>query len=88
MQRDYVSEEGIACVLDQMMIDKSYQGRGYGKKALKMWISGIQNEDKYSHIKLCYIKGDSIAEKLYRGVGFVRKCKDDDGNELVMVYEL
>ncbi|HLR20599.1 MAG TPA: hypothetical protein VK087_01205 [Tissierellaceae bacterium] len=55
---------------------------------MKQWMSMIRNEKRYDQIMLCYIKDDVIAEKLYQGIGFIRKPEEDDGDELVMVYEL
>ena len=88
MQRDLKDGDDLICILDQFMIDKNYQGQGYGKESMELWLSMIKNEKEYSAIELSYIEGDYIAEKLYGGLGFVRKLEDDDGDELVMRYEL
>lgn len=88
MQRDYQSNGDMICILDQIMIDKNYQGQGYGKAAMRRWIDKIKGEKSYSLIKLCYIEGDIIAEKLYKDIGFIRKFEEDDGDELVMIYKL
>jgi len=88
MQRDLKDENNLICILDQFMIDKNYQGQGYGKVAMELWLSMIRKKGQYSAIELCYIENDYIAEKLYNSLGFRRKSEDDDGHELVMRYEL
>lgn len=88
MQRDFFNNGNIICILDQVMIDKSYQGKGYGKTAIKQWISKIKHENRYDLIMLCYEEGNKIAEKMYKSLGFVREPEEDDEGELVMVYRL
>ena len=39
MQRDFKDENNLICILDQFMIDKNYQGQGYGKVSMELWMS-------------------------------------------------
>lgn len=88
MERDY-SEDSISyCVLDQLMIDEKYQNQGYARAFLNIYIDRVLKMKKYNYIMLCYDENDKIAEKLYRSLAFVRKREYDDGNELVMIYDL
>lgn len=88
MQREYIKEDKLICILDQFMIDKNYQGKGYGRIAMELWLSMIKAENKYDAIELCYKEDDYIAEKLYLSLGFIRKPEDDEEEELVMTYKL
>jgi len=88
MQRDYLEDNKVICILDQFMIDKNYQGKGFGREAMELWMSMIKNEGKYDSIMLCYIEGNILAERMYESLGFVRCPEEDDEDELVMVYEL
>ena len=88
MQRDFKDGNNLICILDQFMIDQNYQGQGYGKASMELWLSMIKKEKQYSVIELCYIEDDYIAEKLYKSLDFIRKLEGDDGDELVMRYEL
>ena len=63
MQHD-LNDDGLVCVLNEFMIAEQYQGKGYGKAAMKLWLSMIENENKYDSIILCYIEGDEIARNL------------------------
>ncbi|WIV12747.1 GNAT family N-acetyltransferase [Proteiniborus sp. MB09-C3] len=88
MQRDFKEEDKHICILDQFMIDKNYQGKGYGKTSMKLWLSMIRREKRYNAIGLCYKENDYIAKKLYESLGFSRKPEEDDEDELIMRYEL
>jgi len=88
MQRDYKFENKLICILDQVMIDASYQGKGFGKKAMELWLSMIKSDSKYDSIKLCFKDGDIIAEKMYESLGFIRIPEEDDEDELIMLYKL
>ena len=87
MQRDYIDNGKRYCVLDQFMIDKKYQGKGYGKKAMQLWISLIKKDTNYDSITLCYKEEDLIASKLYQGLGFQHTGEVDE-DEVIMEYKL
>lgn len=88
MQRDYNFENKLICILDQVMIDGCYQAKGFGKKAMELWLSMIKLDNKYDSIMLCFVEGDIVAEKMYENLGFIRSPEDDDGDELVMIYKI
>ena len=88
MQRDILLENKLICILDQFMIDGRYQGKGFGKKAMEVWLSMIKSDESYDSIDLCFVQGDIIAEKMYESLGFIRIFEDDDEDELVMSYKL
>lgn len=87
MQRDYTEEGRLICVLDQFMIDREYQGKGYGKAAMKHWLSMIEREEEYDSITLCYKEEDEAALRLYLGMGFYN-TGEADGDEVIMKYKL
>lgn len=87
MQYDYKQDNKLVCILSQFMIADKYQGIGYGKAAMKLWISMIKKEEKYEYITICYIKGDKVAEKLYLNIGFYH-TGEIDGDEVIMRYDL
>lgn len=87
MQRDYKEDDRLLCVLDQFMISEQYQGKGYGKTAMELWISMIKKEEKYDSITLCYIESDEAARNLYLGMGF-KHTGEVDEDEVIMEYKL
>lgn len=68
----------------RFMIDRNYQGRGYGKEAIKKAIELIRTFPKgeASMVLLSYEPDNLVAKALYRSVGFVETGDIEDG-ELV-----
>ena len=63
-------EEPFAYDLQQFMIDKNFQGRGYGIEALKLILEYLKNEGRFESVEICVKKEDFPAIKLYEKVGF------------------
>lgn len=74
--------------LDRFMIDRNYQGKGYGKYALKLLIKHIVVEYQCKKIYLSIFKNNPIAQGLYEKLGFQFNGELDTGGELVMVLNL
>lgn len=87
MQREYEEDNKIFCVLDQFMIAEQYQGKGFGKIAIQLWLSMLKNEDKYDSIILCYKENDEPARNLYLDMGFYHTGEVDE-DEIIMRYDL
>lgn len=66
----------------QLFIDERYQGRGYGKEAVKLVLDDMRRDGKYSKVALCYIEGNNAAKVLYERFGFVETDRDED--EIIM----
>ena len=63
-------EEPFAYDLQQFMIDKNFQGRGYGTEALKLILEYLKKEGRFESVEICVKKEDVPAIKLYEKVGF------------------
>lgn len=58
--------------INGFIIDKKYQGRGYGRAALRKMINWIcENFDHCSEIRLSVSKENESAYELYKNFGFV-----------------
>lgn len=70
--------------LNQFFIDERYQGRGYGKAALKLIFDEMRRVGRYRRVVLWYIDGDDAAKSLYENVGFVAtgSIQDEIGMEM------
>lgn len=64
------AEEPFGYDLQQFMIDKSFQNKGYGTEALKLILDFLKNEKRFDHVELCVNKSDVQAIKLYKKAGF------------------
>ena len=73
----------------RLMIDKKFQGRGFGKKAMDLALEFI-NTFPCGTAKYCWLSYESendIARELYKSVGFV-ETDEKDGDEIVAVLKL
>ena len=73
----------------RLMIDKRYQGRGYGREAIKLALEFIRTWPcgKAEYCELSYEPENEVAAKLYHSFGFVENG-EMDGNEVVAVLKL
>jgi len=67
----------------RFMIDRRYQGKGYGKAALQLSIKYLVDRFGLREIYLSFMPGNTAAENLYSGAGFQRTGEMDD-DEIVM----
>ena len=73
----------------RFMIDKRYQGRGYGKAALKLALDFIRTWPcgKAEYCWISYEPENETAKKLYASFGF-EETGETDGEEVVAVMKL
>ena len=73
----------------RLMIDKKFQGKGFGKKAMDLALEFI-NTFPCGTAKYCWLSYESdndVARQLYKSVGFV-ETDEKDGEEIVAILEL
>ncbi len=73
----------------RLMIDKKFQGKGFGKKAMDLALEFV-NTFPCGTAKYCWLSYESdndIARQLYKSVGFV-ETSEKDGEEIVAILEL
>ena len=67
--------------IPRVMVDKSYQGNGYGRKLMESLINEIEkNRPKAIHIVYC--PDNTVAKALYLSLGFEEYGKNSDGETL------
>lgn len=67
----------------KFMVDKKYQNKGYGKKALKLGIDYLIKRFKVQEIYTAYYAANCVARNLYASVGF-RETGEINGSEVGM----
>lgn len=78
-------EENAFCI-DRLMIDRAFQGKGYGREALRLTVEEIRNvQPKRGVIYLSFVPGNEAAQTLYASFGFVPDGRVSDGE---LVYRL
>ena len=73
----------------RLMIDKKFQGKGFGRKAMDLALELI-NTFPCGTAKYCWLSYESdndVARQLYKSVGFV-ETDEKDGEEIVAILEL
>ncbi len=80
--------EGNYCMW-RFMIDQNFQGKGYGKEALKACLQYLKRTpmEKAEYCWLSYNPDNTIAKSLYESVGFEANGETLDG-EVVLVLSL
>ncbi len=65
------TDEPLGYDLQQFMIDRQYQNKGYGTEALRLLLEELRRENHYDHVELCVKRADMEAIHLYEKLGFV-----------------
>ena len=82
------------CFLWRFMIDKNYQGKGYGKIALTQVIDYVRSLNLYTDIKTSYVPAENGAGGFYKNFGFIeseeitKEFGIEDSDEIGMKYLL
>ena len=68
------------CAYDfsQLLIDRRYQGKGYGTAAATAILQRMAQDGKYDRVVLCYIESNEVARRLYEKLGFVPTGERDE----------
>lgn len=66
----YGDEPGYGWFITRLMVDARYQGRGYGKEALRQLVAHVQAEGG-TWVGVSYEADNDVARTLYESLGFV-----------------
>ena len=69
----------------RFMIDKSHQGKGYGRTALGKIIEDIRSAPDCERITICYVPKNKAARKFYASLGFKEIGRDEDGEMIAEI---
>lgn len=72
--------------LDRLLIDKKYQGKGYGKQAVLALLDRLHTEYSSNAVYLSVYEDNPHAIRLYQQIGFRFNGEYDTKGESVMVY--
>ena len=65
------TDEPYGYDLQQFMVGRQYQNKGYGSQALQLILNELRKEGRYDHVELCVKKADAEAIHLYEKHGFM-----------------
>jgi diamine N-acetyltransferase len=63
----------------RFMIDAAYQGRGYGREAMRLVIEHVRTLPRASELLVSWVPEEGGPEPFYRGLGFEPTGEIDDG---------
>lgn len=72
------TDEPLGYDLQQFIIDRRYQGKGYGYEALCLILDELRREKHYDHVEVCVKKADAAAIRLYEKCGFTDSGYNDE----------
>ena len=72
--------------LDRLLIDKRYQGKGYGKQAVLSLLDRLHTEYQSGTVYLSVYENNPHAIKLYQQIGFRFHGKYASKGEHIMEY--
>ena len=90
---DLIEEEN-KCFLWRFMIDRKYQGKGFGKIALTQVIDFVKSFNLYTYIATSYVPAENGAGGFYKNFGFIeseeitKEFGIEDSDEIGMKYTL
>ena len=90
---DLIEEEN-KCFLWRFMIDRKYQGKGFGKIALTQVIDFVKSLNLYTYIATSYVPAENGAGGFYKNFGFIeseeitKEFGIEDSDEIGMKYTL
>jgi diamine N-acetyltransferase len=62
-----------------LMVDRRYQGRGHGRRAVALALAEICKHGDVQRIWTSYLPGNAVAKELYAACGFAEARVEDDG---------
>ena len=90
---DLIEEEN-KCFLWRFMIDRKYQGKGFGKIALTQVIDFVRSLNLYTYIATSYVPAENSAGGFYKNFGFIeseeitKEFGIEDSDEIGMKYTI
>lgn len=81
-------EEEKELMIWRMMVDKDYQGQGYGKAIVEKVMEEFEADSRFDVLIADYVKGNEVMGKLLESFGFEYEEFDEVNNEHVMKYNI
>ena len=73
--------------ITRLMIDQRFQGKGYGREAMRQAIDRLRAIPECRELQTGYMPGNDAARHDYEGFGFEKAAVDDDG-EIILRMQL
>lgn len=70
----------------RFMIDEKYQGKGYGKCAIKEVINKLKNRIDCKQIRVSHVPHNVAANRLYKECGFQDTGEVEENGDIILSY--
>lgn len=74
--------------IDRIIIDENYQGKSFGKCAMKELIKIVTEKYNVNTVYLSFVENNDVARKLYENLGFSFTGEYDPEGELIYKFNL
>ena len=81
-----VDATDASCWLGGILIDRHYQGRGYGRQAVQAAIAMLATEHGHQSFALSYDPANTVAQHLYSSLGFVETGEWEDDEVVARLF--
>ncbi len=69
--------------IDQLIIDKNYQGIGYGTAAIELILAEIKQLTGFNAVSICYVEGHDMMKRFFERFNF-KVVEQDEFDETIM----
>lgn len=83
----WVHESNEKISIWRFMVDKKYQQKGIGRKALNLALDEIKETKDLRKVEICYDPANPVAKAFYSSFGFAEIGMDEDGEDMLAVIE-
>lgn len=81
---NYRDEKPQEIFIDQLIIDLSHQGKGYGSKAVELALEEIKALSGFNAVSICYVEGHDVMKDFFERFGFT-VFEQDEFDETIML---
>lgn len=74
--------------IDRIIIDRKYQGLGYGRASMEKLIKVVAKQYKVEKIYLSFVEGNETGKTLYESLGFKYTGEKDPNGEFIYQLDL
>ncbi|WP_427180385.1 GNAT family N-acetyltransferase [Paenibacillus sp. TC-CSREp1] len=72
----------------RFMIDRQYQGQGYGKSAIQEIVHMLQERSDCKQIRVSHVPHNIAANTLYKHCGFEETGEREDNGDIILSYRI
>ena len=84
----WVQESKDKVSIWRFMVDIKNQQKGIGRKALSLALDEIKQVPDLKQIEICYNPNNPVAKEFYSSFGFAEVGMDEDGEDMLAIFEI